>query len=436
MRVLSDELKKQAGKAVTVAGWLYKKRSLGGVMFVVLRDRRGLMQVVVRSEAEQEKLRGMQVGTVVEVHGRVKAEPRAVGGAEIHEPKITVLVPVEDEPPIEIDNPIDHNPENFDTLFENRVLNLRNLDEQRIFRVRAALTQALRDFLITQEFVEVQTPKLLAGATEGGAEVFKVDYFDRQAVLAQSPQLYKQIMAGVFERVFELAPAYRAEPSMTTRHMSEVTMLDIEMAFIDSHEDLLKLTEQLLYEVLTKVTKQRAEDLKALGAPPLKLKKQFPRFTVAEVHDLYSKDSGENTRKEKDLLPAEERWICDYAAKKFGCEAVFVTEFPVESMKFYHMINPDNPQTVLWADLLFRGVEIATIPQREHRYDVLVKQMKATGLDPEHPGFRYYLQAFKFGMPPHGGFGFGVDRLTQTVVGLSNVKEATLFPRDMNRLTP
>lgn len=166
------------------------------------------------------------------------------------------------------------------------------------------------------------------------------------------------------------------------------------------------------------------------------LKSKFPRFTVAEVHELYSQETGEKTVGEKDLRPDEERWICDYAREKHGCEAVFITEFPIEGMKFYHMVNPDNPKTVLWADLLFRGLELATAPQREHRYDVLVGQMKAAGIDPEHPGFKYYLQAFQYGLPPHGGFGFGIDRLVQKTIGLNNIKEATLFPRDMQRLTP
>jgi nondiscriminating aspartyl-tRNA synthetase len=321
-------------------------------------------------------------------------------------------------------------------LFENRVYNTRNLTEQKIFRIRASILRYIREYLTDHEFVEIQTPKLLAGATEGGAEVFKTDYFGQEATLAQSPQLYKQMMVGAFERVFELAPAFRAEPSVTTRHMSEVMMLDIEMGFIEKHEDVLRMTEGLVHSVLTSVYRDHAADLAELGAPELVIKPEFPRYTVAEIHDLYSKATGENTRDEKDLLPVEERWICDYAKEKHGCEAVFATNFPIENMKFYHMVNPDDPKTVLWADLLFRGLEIATVPQREHRHDVLVKQMQAAGLDPEHPGYRYFLQAFRAGLPPHGGFGFGIDRLVEKTLGLGNVKEAVLFPRDTKRLTP
>jgi nondiscriminating aspartyl-tRNA synthetase len=435
-RLLTRELSDHIDATVHLQGWLHKKRLLGAIMFVVLRDRGGLVQIVVKDETEQAKLHGLLNGTILTVKGTVVAEPRAVGGVEVHDPTLTVVLPISEAAPIEIDKPIDHNSEHFDTLFDNRAYNLRNPQEQLIFKVRAQLNRYLREFLQEHDFTEIQTPKLLAEATEGGAEVFKTDYFGREATLAQSPQFYKQMMVGAFERVFEIGPAFRAEPSMTTRHMSEVTMLDMEMGFIERHDDVLQMTESLVYTALTRLYKEQASELAELKAAPLVLKRSFPRFTVAEVHDLYSKATGEDTRAEKDLLPAEERWICEYATKKDGCEAVFVTEFPVEAMKFYHMVNPNNPKTVLWADLLFRGLEIATCPQREHRYNILVAQMKAAGLDPEHPGFRYYLQAFQAGLPPHGGFGFGIDRLVQKTLGLSSVKEATLFPRDMQRLTP
>lgn len=436
MRTLSSRLQQHAGSQVTVAGWLHKKRKLGGLNFILLRDRAGVTQVLVKDEDEMEKLRGLQTGTVLEVTARAEADDRAPGGIELKEPELKVLVSVTEEPPIEIDKPIDHTPNNLDTLFEHRALNLRNLQEQKIFRVRSSLGRFLREFLNEEEFVEIQTPKLVAGAAEGGAEVFKTDYYGQEATLAQSPQLYKQMMVGVYERVYEIGPAFRAELSATTRHISEVTMLDIEMGFIKDHSEILELTERLLFNVLTRVYEEHGEDLKDLQAPELVLKGEFPRFTVAEVHELYSQETGEKTVGEKDLRPDEERWICDYAREKHGCEAVFITEFPIEGMKFYHMVNPENPKTALWADLLFRGLELATVPQREHRYDVLVEQMKAAGIDPEHPGFKYYLQAFRYGLPPHGGFGFGIDRLVQKTIGLNNIKEATLFPRDMQRLTP
>ena len=430
------ELATYAGKKVTVRGWLHKRRDLGGMVFVVLRDRSGIVQAIIKDVAEQDKLSGLQNGTVLSITGNVVDEARAVGGVELHSPILEIITPVTEVMPVEIDKPIDHKSENLDTLFENRTVNMRNLQERSIFQIRAALTRYVREFLHEREFVEIQTPKLLAGATEGGAEVFKLDYFGQQATLAQSPQFYKQMSVAAFERVFEIAPAYRAEPSATTRHMSEVTMLDIEMGFIKNHEEVLDTVQDLLYTVATRAYADFAPELAALGAPELVLKPKFPRYTVAQIHEMYTKATGTDTTGEKDMRPDEERWICNHAKETLGCEAVFVTEFPIESMKFYHMVNPDNSRTVLWADLLFRGLELATCPQREHRYDKLVQQMQDSGIDPKHPGYRYYLQAFKYGMPPHGGCGFGMDRLVQKICGLANVKEATLFPRDINRLTP
>ncbi len=434
-RVLSSDVAKHAGQEARIQGWLHKKRLLGGLNFILVRDRAGVTQVVVEDAAEVEKLRGLQIGTVLTITGQVHEEERAPGKAEIRSPKITVDVPVTDESPIEIDKPLSHKPENLDTLFDNRHIGLRNLQEQKVFKIRAALLRYIRDFLYENDFTEIQTPKLLAGATEGGAEVFKTDYFGKEATLAQSPQLYKQMLVGAFERVFEIAPAFRAEPSATTRHMSEVYMLDIEMGFIKDHEEVLDMVQDMTYDALTNVYKDRAEDLKSLQAPELTLKEKFPRYTVAQVHEMYSKATGTDTKSEKDLIPDEERWICEHAKKEQGCEAVFVTNFPKEAMKFYHKLSDDG-QTVLWADLLFRGLEIATCPMRENRYEVLVEQMKAAGLDPKHPGYKYFLEAMKFGLPAHGGCGFGVDRLVEKTIGLGNVKEATLFPRDINRLTP
>lgn len=436
MRVLSKDLKSHIGKSIVVEGWVHKKRLLGGITFINIRDRSGLTQAVVEDKTQTEKLRGLQIGTVLKVTGDVVEEPRAPGGAELHSPKIEVMVAVVDEPPIEIDKPIDHNAENHDTLFEYRAVNLRNLNEQAIFRIKAKMTRLVRNFMDDNEFIEINTPKLLAGATEGGAEVFKLDYFGKEATLAQSPQFYKQMMVGVFERVYEIGQAYRAELSATTRHMTELTMLDMELGFIKNHDDVLKVSENLVYQVLTKLYEDEADLLKKVQAPPLKLTKSFPRYTVEEIHEMYTKATKDSTIGEKDLSPAEERWICDFAKKKHGCEAVFATNLPIESMKFYHMQNPDDKKTALSADLLFRGVEIATAPQREHRYKKLVEQIKAAGVDPEHPGFKYYLMAFKYGLPPHGGFGFGLDRFAQLICGLKNVKEATLFPRDINRLAP
>lgn len=435
MRMLSSEIAKHVGEKVVVEGWLHKKRMLGGLTFINVRDRGGLTQIVLKDKNEVEKLRGLQIGTVLHAEGTVADEPRAPGGVELHDVTLEVVVPVTEEPPIEIDKPLSHKPENLDTLFDHRVLGLRNLQEAAIFRIRAELLRYIREFLYKNDFVEINTPKLVAGAAEGGAEVFKLDYFGKEAALAQSPQLYKQIMVGVFERVFEIAPAFRAELSATTRHVSEVTMLDIEMGFIKDHNDVLNMLQDMVYDVLKRVYKEHDKELKSLHAPELVLKPEFPRYSMAEIHEMFTKETGKDTTKELDLTPEEEKWICEYTKEHDGCEAVFATGLPIEKMKFYHMAADDG-KTARSADLLFRGVEISTVPQREHRHENLVKQMEKAGVDPNSPGFSHFVTAFKHGLPPHGGCGFGIDRLTEKVIGLANVKEAILFPRDINRLAP
>jgi len=425
-RTMTDELSQHVGETVSLEGWLHKKRLLGGLNFITLRDRRGLAQSLIDNKDELEKLRGLQIGTVLTLTGTVVADERAPGGAELHDVTVEVQVSVTDEPPIEVDKPILHKSENLDTLFEHRVLNLRNINEQKIFKIRASLVQYIRDYLQQNEFVEIDTPKLLAGATEGGAEVFKLDYFGQTATLAQSPQFYKQIMVGVFERVFEIGHSYRAEPSATTRHLTELTMLDIEMGFVKSHQEVMDTVAGMTKAVLTKVYDQHAADLKTLNAPELKLADEVPAFTVAEIHDMYTKATGTDTTQEKDLIPDEERWIAEHARKQLGSDLVYATDFPKEASKFYHKFKED---TVAWADLLFRGLEIATVPLRENNYDKMIEQMTAAGLDVNADGFKYYLQAFKYGLPQHGGCGFGIDRLVQKTIGLGNIKEATLFPR-------
>lgn len=436
-RTLSRDLKNHIGNQVTIQGWLHKKRLLGGLTFINVRDRGGLTQVVLQDKDEVEKLRGLQIGTVLAVTGSVVEEPRAPGGAELHDASLAVLVPVTEEPPIEIDKPILHKAENLDTLFEYRVLNIRNLQEQKIFKIRGSLTRAIREFLDKHEFVEIDTPKLLPGATEGGAEVFQLDYFGKTATLAQSPQFYKQIMVGAFERVYEIGHSYRAEPSATTRHLTELTMLDIEMGFVQSHDEVLDMVGEMTQYALKQVYETHAYDLKSLNAPELKLPEdgRVPRFTIAEIHEMYTKATKTDTTAEKDLTPDEERWISEHARKNLGTDLVFATEFPIEAAKFYHKIDREKG-VVMWGDLLFRGLEIATCPLRENNYETMIEQMTAAGLDVTHEGFKYYLQAFKYGLPQHGGCGFGIDRLVEKTIGLNNVKEATLFPRDINRLTP
>ncbi len=435
-RTLTNELSAHIGETIRIEGWLHKKRLLGGLNFITLRDRRGVAQTKIDNKDELEKLRGLQIGTVLALTGTVAADERAPGGAELHDVVVEVLVPVTEEPPIEIDKPISHKSENLDTLFDYRVLNVRNLQEQKIFKVRASLTRYLREYLTGEEFVEIDTPKLLAEATEGGAEVFKLDYFGKTATLAQSPQFYKQIMVGAFERVFEINHSYRAEPSATTRHLTELTMLDIEMGFVKDHDEVLDLVGDMTQTVLRRIYDEHADDLKTLNAPQLFLPEdgKVPRFTIAEIHELYTNATKTDTTAEKDLIPDEERWIAEYARKNHGSDLVYAVDFPAEAGKFYHKFKDDG--TVAWGDLLFRGLEIATVPLRENNYEKMIEQMTAKGLDVTHDGFKFYLQAFKYGLPQHGGAGFGVDRLVQKTLGLGNVKEATLFPRDINRLTP
>lgn len=435
-RILSSQLKRHVGKKVMISGWLHKLREMGSLSFLVLRDRHGLIQVFIDNKEEAEKLKGMQVGTILKVEGLVVDEPRAALGVEIHSPMITVEVPVVFPSPIEIDKPIDHTPENLETLFENKIVNMRNVTEQGIYKIQMGVGDALREYLKSQDFVEFHSPKLLAEATEGGAEVFELDYFGKKSTLAQSAQFYKQIMVGVFERVVEFGATYRAEPSMTTRHMSEFITVDAEMGFISGLSDVTDVLSASINHVASEVWKKYEQELLTLKAEKPVLKAKFPEVTMKQLHELYFKETGEDLRNEKDATPAEEKWICEYSAKEWGCEAVYITEWPASSMKFYHYRSESNPEVAERADLIFRGVEIVTTSRREHRYEKLIEQLKAMGGDPEHPGFKYYLQAFKYGMPSHGGFGLGLERLTQKIIGLRNVKEATLFPRDTNRLSP
>lgn len=434
-RTLSSDVKHHVGKKVHIEGWLHKKRLLGGLTFINVRDRRGLVQVVIDDKDEVEKLRGLQIGTVLSVEGKAVEEPRAPGGAELHDATLTVMVPVTYESPVEIDKPISHDSEALDTLFDYRVVTLRNLRETAIFRIQDRVMEAAREYFHEQDFTEMKTPKLLAKPTEGGAEVFTLDYFGKTASLAQSAQFYKQIMVGVFERVFEMGGTYRAEPSATTRHMTEFVTIDVEMGYI-TFEQLREFAHGLLKHVVDRVWEQCETELKMWNATKPVLSDHQVSISLAKVHELYTKATGTSTIGEDDLRPDEEKWICEYAKKNMGSEAVFVTEWPTTSMKFYHRVSAEDIGVAERSDFLFRGVEIMTCPMRENRYDVLVEQMKQLGLNPEDEGYQAYLNAFKYGLPPHGGFGLGLERLTQRIIGLNNVKEATLFPRDINRLAP
>jgi len=435
MRILTDDVANHDGKKITIQGWIHKKRLLGGLNFITIRDRRGIVQVLVEDKDEVEKLRGLQIGTVVSVKGDVYKDERAPGGAELHDATLEVIVPVVDAPPIEIDKPIDHKPDNLDTLFEYRPISLRNLQETAIFKIQALVKDTVRKQLQSEDFIEFNSPKLLPGATEGGAEVFKLDCFGKEATLAQSAQFYKQIMVGVFERSFEINPTYRAELSATTRHMTEFIHIDAEAGFVNL-DDLMGIMSRMVHAAVEASWTTYDTELKRWNASRPVLTKEFPKITLNEVHEQYSKATGTSTIGEKDLRPEEEKWICEWAKKQLGSEAVFITEWPASEAKFYHKLDDNNPEIADRFDLLFRGVEIATGSMRENRYEALVDQLHKIGADIEHPGFKYYLMAFKYGLPPHGGFGMGLERLVQKIIGLNNVKEASLFPRDINRLAP
>lgn len=440
MRTLTKDVAQHIDKEVTVQGWLHKKRLLGGLNFINIRDRSGLVQILVEQGEEVEKLRGLQIGTVLEVKGTSFKDDRAPGGAEIHDPFITVLVPVTDEPPLEIDKPLSHKPEHLDTLLDNRAIGLRNLQEQAIFKTKSVVCAAVRDYFHRNDFTEMHTPKLLAEATEGGAEVFQLDYFGKTATLAQSAQFYKQMMVGVFERVFELGSTYRAEPSATTRHMTEFITIDAELGFVDFNE-LLNVAGGLLIHVVNSTWETNETAYKTWNVAKAQLPteaQEIPRITIDEIHEMFLRATKEDHTGEDDLAPAEEKWICEWAKKNKGSDAVFVTGWSAKSktFKFYHKADPSQPDVALRADLLFRGVEIATISIRQHEYPKLVEQLKAMGGTPDHPGYASYLSAFKYGMPPHGGFGMGLERLVEKLFNLNNIKEAALFPRDINRLAP
>jgi len=437
MRTLTNELSQHIGKPVTISGWLHKKRLLGGLTFIVLRDRSGIVQILVKDKAEVEKLREHQLGSVLTIEGTPAEDERAPGGLEIHDATLTVEVAVKDQPPIEIDKPLEHKSENLDTLLDYRPIGLRNLREQAVFRLQAEIVEALRHHFRQNQFTEIRTPKLLAAATEGGAEVFKMDYFGKQeATLAQSPQFYKQMMVGVFERVYEIAPVYRAEPSATTRHMTEYISVDGEMGFINL-QDLQDFLSGMLNTVVNTVWETCEPDLKLWNASKPVLTEKLPTISMDDIHEKYTKATSTSTIGEKDLRPDEERWICEYAKKELGSEAVFVGGWPRQGAKFYHKFEDDNQERAERVDLLFRGVEIVTASMREHRYDKLISQLEGmAGGNPEAEGFKAFLMAMHYGMPPHGGFGMGLERLTQKMLGLQNVKEASLFPRDINRLAP
>lgn len=434
-RTLITDLKTAVGQTVLINGSVDIARDQGKMAFFDFRDRSGIVQGVVFGKPEVlEVAKTLKPEYVVGVTGAVNQRPEKMrkegvinGDIELEITGITVLSAA-DSMPFAMDGEL-----NLDTLLDNRPLTLRRKRERAIFKVQSEILVAYRAFLGSEGFTEFQAPKLVGGDAEGGAEVFKVKYFKGvEASLATSPQLYKQIMAGVFERVFAVGPTFRAEKSATTRHLSEISMLDLEMAFIKDHTDVITLVTNLIRHINTHVNTVCAAELAHLGQPTALAPEAFPVMTLREAQQLILKETGVDKTSEPDLEPEDERFLCEYANKNLGSDYVYVTHFPTSKRPFYTHVDPECPEFTRSFDLLFRGLEMCSGGQRVHNYDELVSRIKGKGLDPDK--FEFYLQAFKYGIAPHGGIGMGLERLTAKYCGVGNVKEATLFPRDINRI--
>lgn len=425
-RTLCYELQSKVGKVAKIEGWLHARRSMGGVTFLLIRDRSGMSQVVLDSDTP---LAGCLPESVMSVMGKVVAEPRARGGVEIHDPEVSVITCVSKPLPFEINKgPLKAN---LDTFLDHAPVGLRHPHKQAAFRLSAAIVDSYASWMTTHGFTRIHTPKLVGSATEGGANLFKLEYFDREAYLAQSPQLYKQMMVGVFERVFEVGHVYRAEPHYTTRHLNEYVSLDMEMGFIPDHTEIMKELLEVLRSVLDEIQDRCAADLKTLQV-------QIPDVENVPVVDFFDAQELLTTRygeppNESDLTPSQERALYKWSREQ-GSEFVFVTGYPTGKRPFYTMPDPARPGRTNSFDLLFRGTELVTGGQRIHEYPQLLQAIQDHGYSRE--GFQGYLEAFRYGMPPEGGFAMGLERFTAQLVGARNLRETTLFPRDVNRLAP
>lgn len=434
-RILLGELGTHVGETVTIQGWVDVARNQGKMAFFDFRDRSGMVQGVVFGKPEVLAVaQEIKNEYVVSITGVVNKRPEknikagAINGdIELEITAIEVLAKATDVP-FEREAPL-----NIDTLLDYRPYTLRRERERAIFKVQSEILAAYRTALTAEDFTEFQAPKIVGDDAEGGAGVFKLEYLrDRTAYLATSPQLYKQMMAGVYERVFATGAIFRAEKHATTRHLNELVMLDGEMAFIESQYDVMAVIERMFSHITDHLKATCEKEFTTLGATLPLCPPTFPHMTLREAQKLISDATGEDCTNEPDLEPAHERWLCEWAAKEKGSDFIFITGYPVTKRPFYATEDPANPGFAKCFDLLFRGVEISSGNQRVHDYETLVEKMKWKGLNPEN--FSFYLQAFKYGMPPHGGWGMGLERITQKYLGLDNVKEASLFPRDINRI--
>ena len=425
------------GKQVVVMGWVRELRDLGKVKFISLADREGKAQILFKSgetsPALLKKIESVGREWVIAVKGAVRANKSAPSGFEIIPAEIKIIN--ESEPQLPLEPITKKTPAEFETRLGARFIDLRKPEVAAIFKVKDMVTTAMRNYLEGNNFIEIHSPKIIAEASEGGSEVFAVSYFDREAFLAQSPQFYKQMMmASGFDRVYEIAPAFRAEKSHTTRHVTEIIMLDIEMAFINGLENVMRTMEGMMRAVCEHVEKEGQEELKILGKKIEIPKIPFPRISMAEAKKLLLKERGIKYGEDDELDSAGEKALGEIVKEKFGSDFVFLTEFPWKIAKFYHRQSEKNPSVAERCDLIYKGLEITTAAQREHRYWKLMEQARQQKVTTEK--IKFYLDAFRYGMPPHGGSGTGIDRIVQQILELGNVQEAILFPRTPERLTP
>lgn len=433
-RIRTVEVDKHVGERVYVAGWLHSLRRLGGVNFLVVRDGWGIVQVVTESETElgplQDGVPGVE--SIVAVEGVVVSEAQAPGGIELHQPRIEVITPVTEGPPVSLNKR--KITASMGTLLDHAVVTNRHPARRAVLRLGAGVMTGFRSILIERGFTEIQTPKIVAAATESGANVFKLDYFGRPAFLAQSPQFYKQDMVGVFERVFEVGPVFRAEPHDTTRHINEYVSLDVEFGFIENHFTVMALLRDVIAGILMTLHEQYAAELKILQVKMPEVPEKIPHIFFPEAQELIFKRHKTDVRDEPDLSPQDERWLGEWAQQEFGSDFLFVTGYPMRKRPFYTHPDPEHPAYSNSFDLLFRGTELVTGGQRLHLYSDYITALEQAHL-PIEP-FEAYLEAFKYGMPPHGGFAIGLERLLMQLTGMNNIRLTTTFPRDLTRLTP
>jgi nondiscriminating aspartyl-tRNA synthetase len=430
--ICTVEVSAHIGERVRLTGWVQQLRRLGGVNFIVLRDGWGTIQAVTENEADLAPLAGLGLEAVIVLEGTAVSTTQAKSGVELHHPHIEVITPVYETPPV----PLHKNTlkAGLPTLLDHAVVVNRHPLRRAVFKLSAGVMAGFRRTLTERQFTEIQTPKIVASATESGANVFELGYFGGSAYLAQSPQFYKQIMVGVFGRVFEVGPVFRAEHHDTIRHINEYVSLDVEFGFIENHFSVMALVREVLAGIFSELETHYAAELTLLQAKMPSVPSEIPHIHFADAQALIYELHGVDVRGEPDLSPQDERWLGEWAMAEFGSDFLFVTGYPMVKRPFYTHADPQNPTYSNSFDLLFRGTELITGGQRLHRYEDYLAALAVANL-PVEP-FETYLEAFKYGMPPHGGFAIGLERLLMQLLALPNVRLATLFPRDMNRVSP